>query len=93
MQLLLPTLIITGGTEAQKQSGWARLLRTALASYAVTEPGAGSDVAACKTTAIKDGDNYIINGEKMWITEQASQIFLRSWANLNRIQRNVRFHR
>ena len=61
--------IITGGTEAQKQKWLGKVAKDgALASYAVTEPGAGSDVAACKTTAIKEGDNYIINGEKMWIT-------------------------
>ncbi|MAP59284.1 MAG: acyl-CoA dehydrogenase [Euryarchaeota archaeon] len=61
--------IITGGTEDQKQKWLGKVAKDgALASYAVTEPGAGSDVAACKTTAIKDGDNYIINGEKMWIT-------------------------
>ena len=39
-----------------------------LASYAVTEPGAGSDVAGLKTTAVKKGDKYLINGQKMWIT-------------------------
>lgn len=61
--------IITGGTEAQKQKWLGKVANEgALASYAVTEPGAGSDVAACKTTAIKDGDHYVINGEKMWIT-------------------------
>ena len=61
--------IITGGTEAQKQKWLGKVAKDgALASYAVTEPGAGSDVAACKTTATKDGDNYILNGEKMWIT-------------------------
>ena len=61
--------IITGGTEKQKQK-WLRMVAEdgALASYAVTEPGAGSDVAACKTSATRDGDDYIINGSKMWIT-------------------------
>lgn len=39
-----------------------------MASYCVTEPGAGSDVAGIKTTATKVGDKYIINGSKMWIT-------------------------
>lgn len=34
----------------------------------VTEPGAGSDVAGIKTKAEKKGDEYIINGQKMWIT-------------------------
>ncbi|MGB1580983.1 MAG: acyl-CoA dehydrogenase family protein [Nevskiales bacterium] len=37
-------------------------------SIGVSEPGAGSDVAGMKTTAVKDGDDYIINGSKMWIT-------------------------
>lgn len=38
------------------------------AAYGVTEPGAGSDVAGIKTTAVKKGDKYVINGQKMWIT-------------------------
>ena len=38
------------------------------ASYCVTEPGAGSDVAGVKTTAVKSGEEYIINGTKQWIT-------------------------
>ena len=61
--------IITGGTEEQKQK-WLRKITEdgALASYGVTEPGAGSDLAACKTTAIRDGDEYVINGSKMFIT-------------------------
>lgn len=37
-------------------------------SYAVTEPGCGSDVAGVKTKAVKKGDEYVINGSKMWIT-------------------------
>ncbi|HEX4895384.1 MAG TPA: acyl-CoA dehydrogenase family protein [Solimonas sp.] len=37
-------------------------------SIAVSEAGAGSDVAGVKTTAVKDGDDYVINGSKMWIT-------------------------
>jgi acyl-CoA dehydrogenase len=39
-----------------------------MAAYAVTEPGAGSDVAALRTTAVKRGDKWILNGSKMWIT-------------------------
>lgn len=37
-------------------------------AYAVTEPGAGSDVSGISTRAVKQGDEYILNGEKMWIT-------------------------
>ncbi len=40
----------------------------AVFSIAVSEPHAGSDVAATKTKAVKDGDDYLINGSKMWIT-------------------------
>ena len=40
----------------------------AVGCIGVSEPGAGSDVAAIKTTARKDGDDYVINGAKMWIT-------------------------
>jgi len=60
--------IITGGTEEQKEKWLRKVAEGALASYAVTEPEAGSDVASIKTTAIKDGDGYLLNGEKMWIT-------------------------
>ena len=61
--------IITGGTEEQKQKylGWL-VEKPSIAAYAVTEPGAGSDVAAIQSTAVKDGDDYILNGNKMWIT-------------------------
>jgi acyl-CoA dehydrogenase len=39
-----------------------------MAAYAVTEPGAGSDVAGMRTRAVKRGDKWVINGSKMWIT-------------------------
>ena len=61
--------IITGGTEEQKAKYLGRLTEAPrIAAYAVTEPGAGSDVASIQTTAVKDGDHYILNGSKMWIT-------------------------
>jgi acyl-CoA dehydrogenase len=42
-----------------------------MAAYCVTEPGAGSDVSSLKTTAVKQGAKYILNGQKMWITNAA----------------------
>ncbi|MEZ4322511.1 MAG: acyl-CoA dehydrogenase family protein [Myxococcota bacterium] len=39
-----------------------------MAAYAVTEPGAGSDVAGMRSTAERKGDHYVLNGSKMWIT-------------------------
>src|ERR1044072_6349449 len=47
-----------------------------VASIAVSEASGGSDVAAIKTTARKDGDDYIINGSKMWITNAAQADWL-----------------
>jgi len=42
--------------------------KVSMCAYAVTEPGAGSDVQGLRTTAVKQGDKYILNGNKMWIT-------------------------
>lgn len=39
-----------------------------MCAYCVTEPGAGSDVAGAKTKAVKKGNKWVINGNKMWIT-------------------------
>jgi citronellyl-CoA dehydrogenase len=52
-----------------------------VAAIAVSEPHAGSDVAAIKTTAVKDGDDYIINGTKMWITNSMQADFFCLLAN------------
>ncbi|SDK15773.1 acyl-CoA dehydrogenase [Sediminibacillus albus] len=57
------------GSENQKQTYLAELARgEKLGAYALSEPGAGSDVASMKTTAKLDGDSYILNGNKVWIT-------------------------
>jgi len=57
------------GTEEQKQTFLKRLAEgSALGAYALSEPGAGSDVASMKMTATKDGDDYVLNGSKVWIT-------------------------
>mmetsp|Transcript_20910 Transcript_20910/g.66676 ORF Transcript_20910/g.66676 Transcript_20910/m.66676 type:complete len:415 (-) Transcript_20910:172-1416(-) len=61
--------VILAGNDAQKKKYLGRLTEAPIqAAYGVTEPGAGSDVAGIKTTAVKKGDKYIINGNKMWIT-------------------------
>ena len=52
-----------------------------VAAIAVSEPGAGSDVANIKTKAVKDGDDYIINGTKMWITNSTQADFFCLLAN------------
>ena len=61
--------IIVAGTEEQKRAWLTPMVEEfRLASYCVTEPDAGSDVAGIKTLARKVGDEYVLNGEKMWIT-------------------------
>jgi citronellyl-CoA dehydrogenase len=52
-----------------------------VAAIAVSEPGAGSDVAAVKSVARPDGDDYVINGSKMWITNAPSADFFCLLAN------------
>ena len=57
------------GTEEQKQTYLTPLAEgKALASFGLTEPNAGSDAGGTKTTAVLDGDEYVINGEKCFIT-------------------------
>jgi alkylation response protein AidB-like acyl-CoA dehydrogenase len=61
--------VLQWGTEEQKQCFLTPQARgEKYAAFCLTEPGAGSDVASMASTARKDGDDYIINGEKMWIS-------------------------
>ncbi|KAK4046378.1 hypothetical protein OIV83_006101 [Microbotryomycetes sp. JL201] len=61
--------VIVAGSDEQKREYLGRLTAEPLiASYCVTEPSAGSDVANIATRAVKDGDKYILNGSKCWIT-------------------------
>jgi alkylation response protein AidB-like acyl-CoA dehydrogenase len=60
------------GSEAQKERWLPRLCSGAgLAAFGLTEPEAGSDAGATRTTAVRDGDAYVLNGSKMWITSGA----------------------
>ena len=62
-------LINRFGTDEQKQSLLPRMATGEVrAALAMSEPEAGSDVQAIRTKAIKDGDDYIVNGQKMWLT-------------------------
>ncbi|MBX3091008.1 MAG: acyl-CoA dehydrogenase family protein [Cryobacterium sp.] len=71
-------MIDTYGSEAQREE-WIPKLATMehLGSYCLTEPGAGSDAAALSTRAIRDGDDYVINGTKQFISGAgASEIYV-----------------
>ncbi|HAQ07473.1 MAG TPA: acyl-CoA dehydrogenase [Bacillus bacterium] len=61
--------ILYFGTEDQKQKYVPKLATGEyLGAFAITEPGAGSDAASIRTSAVKDGDHYVINGSKIFIT-------------------------
>ncbi len=63
-----PALARYGSDELRKEFLSPTVAGDLVCSIGVSEPGAGSDVAGIKTTARKDGDDYVINGSKMWIT-------------------------
>ncbi|NDD91571.1 acyl-CoA dehydrogenase, partial [bacterium] len=61
--------VIVAGNDEQKKEFLGQLTaEPKFAAYCVTEPGAGSDVSGIRTVAKKVGDDYVINGSKMWIT-------------------------
>lgn len=68
---LVADALVLAGTEEQKRRYLPRLTGGEMAGYAVTEPSAGSDVAALQTTARRQGDRYILNGTKTWISNAA----------------------
>ncbi len=62
--------LLHAGTDAQKERWLPRLASEegCLAAIAFTEPGAGSDVSGIQATARREGDEYVLNGEKCYIT-------------------------
>jgi len=64
--------IYSFGTEEQKRKWLPRLCSgQGLGAFGLTEPEAGSDAGGTRTTAVRDGDEYVLNGSKMWITSGA----------------------
>ncbi len=57
-----------GGTAEQQAEWYPRLAGGEIASFGLTEPGSGSDSAAMQTTAVKDGNGWVLNGTKRYIT-------------------------
>lgn len=61
--------LLVAANDEQKKEYLGRMTAEPIqAAYAVTEPGGGSDVAGVKTTAVRHGDEWVLNGSKMWIT-------------------------
>ncbi|XP_055441426.1 medium-chain specific acyl-CoA dehydrogenase, mitochondrial isoform X4 [Bubalus kerabau] len=78
-------VIIAGNDQQQKKYLGRMTEEPLMCAYCVTEPVAGSDVAGIKTKAEKKGDEYIINGQKMWITNggKANWYFLLARSDLD----------
>ena len=69
MQIGPARALVEFGNDYQKDKWLAKIASAELLScFAITEPDAGSDVAAMRTRAVKTGNNYILNGSKTWIS-------------------------
>ncbi len=80
----LPVLL--AGTEEQKREWLAPLLEEPiLCSFALTEPGAGSDVSGIQTTAVRHGDDYVVNGSKMFITNAGQADWFTVFASTDKV--------
>jgi len=79
--------VIIAGTEEQKREWLPPLVdRALLTSFALTEPNAGSDVSGIQTTAVRDGDGYIVNGSKMFITNAGHAAWFTVFASTDKSQ-------
>ncbi|MEJ2869596.1 acyl-CoA dehydrogenase family protein [Actinomycetospora sp. OC33-EN08] len=82
--------VATFGTEAQKQEWLPRMLTGELVGgYSLSEPQAGSDAAALRCRAVRDGDAYRITGEKAWITHGGKADFYALFARTGEGSRGV----
>ncbi len=79
--------LLAWGNEEQKQKYLIPAAKgEKISTFGLTEPAAGSDVVGLQSTAVKDGDNYILNGEKMWISlaDVADQFLVFAWTDLDK---------
>ncbi|MEQ9504488.1 MAG: acyl-CoA dehydrogenase family protein [Deltaproteobacteria bacterium] len=71
-----PIIDEIGSDEVKKEFLAPAVAGDKIAALGISEPGGGSDVAAIRTTAVRDGDDYIINGQKLWITNGTRADFI-----------------
>jgi butyryl-CoA dehydrogenase/short/branched chain acyl-CoA dehydrogenase len=81
---LVNNALLRWGTKEQKQKFLPRLARDTVGAYALSEPNAGSDAFALETRAEEEGDTFVLNGRKLWITNaQEAGLFI-VFATINR---------
>ena len=83
------TPILLAGSEEQKQHWLGRLTKSfRLVAFCLSEPAAGSDVAGLQLHAARDGDDYVLNGTKCWITNGGVADIFTVFATLDRAKRH-----
>ncbi|MBM3728694.1 MAG: acyl-CoA dehydrogenase [Acidobacteria bacterium] len=80
---LVTNALLRWASEDQRARYLPPLATHLVSAYALSEPGSGSDAFALRTTAAEDGDHYILNGRKMWITNAAEAGLFMLFANAN----------
>jgi acyl-CoA dehydrogenase len=79
--------VVLAGTDDQKRRWLPPLIESPmLCSFALTEPNAGSDVSGIQTTAVREGDEYVLNGSKMFITNAGHADWIVVFASTDRSQ-------
>ncbi len=73
VQSLVNDILVTKGTKEQKEKYLPMVAEGKIGAFALTEAGAGSDASAARTKAVSDGDNYIINGSKCFISNMGPE--------------------
>jgi alkylation response protein AidB-like acyl-CoA dehydrogenase len=81
---LVANAIARWAIEAQKRAWLTRLATDTVGAYALSEPNSGSDAFALQTQAREDGDHYVINGRKLWITNAKEAGLFILFATVNR---------
>ena len=81
---LVNNAILRWGSEGQKKSFLRRLTENTVGAYALSEPNAGSDAFGLETRAAEDGDAYVLNGRKLWITNAKEAGLFILFATVNR---------
>lgn len=88
---LVNTIFRKYGTKEQQDKWLPLLAESQVGSFCLSEPASGSDAFALQTRAKKDGDNWIINGSKMWITNSyEAEVFL-VFANVGSVHSTTEF--
>jgi len=80
---LVNNALIRWGTSAQKEKFLKKLASESVGAYALSEAGSGSDAFAMQTRAVDKGDHYLINGQKLWITNGIEADIFVLFANAN----------